>query len=148
RDVVDGQRAQLDVDPGHFGREPSLREVALVAVDAHDAVGPAPLHLDGEEAGVATDVENGLAAQVPRDRVLDAAPEIARVVAEEVVRRGVHAAQIEVVEPIAQRADSLLDDPAVQLYSAHRHPSLAQTNGSVLVALSSPAVRSARSRSR
>ena len=49
-----------------LGGEPRLGQVALVGVDAHDAVGPAALHLDRVEPGVAADVEHGLPAQVVR----------------------------------------------------------------------------------
>ena len=48
--------------PQHLGGEARLREVVVVEVDAEHALGAAPLHLDGVEAGVAADVEHGLAA--------------------------------------------------------------------------------------
>ena len=45
--------------------EPRLREVAVVPVDADDALGAAALHLEGVEAGVAADVEHRRAGRDP-----------------------------------------------------------------------------------
>ena len=68
------QLPQLDVDARDLGREPRLGQVALVAVDADDAVGAAALHLDRVKAGVAADVEHRLPAQVLRDGVREPLP--------------------------------------------------------------------------
>src|SRR5437016_2313878 len=81
--VVDGQLAKLDVDAGDFRGEPRLGEVPAVGVDADHAVGVAALHLDRVEAGVAADIENGLAAKVPGYGVRKPAPFDRRIVAEE-----------------------------------------------------------------
>ena len=104
-DVVDRELAELDLEPSHLGGEARLGEVALVAVDAEHARGAAPLHLDGVEAGVAADVEHGLAGQVGRDRVGEAPPLHRRVVAEEMVGRGPTPSQVDVVEPGPERLD-------------------------------------------
>ena len=71
-DVVDGQLAELDVEPVDLGGEARLRQIVLVGVDAEHARGAAALHLHRVEAGVAADVEHGLAAQIGRDRVREA----------------------------------------------------------------------------
>jgi hypothetical protein len=63
-DVVDVEAAELDVEAGGLGGEAGLGEVALVAVHPEDAGGAAALHLEGVEAAVAADVEDGLAGEV------------------------------------------------------------------------------------
>ena len=62
-DLEHRQLAQLDVDAADLGGEAGLREVALVAVDAEHALGATALHLDGIEAAVAADVEDGAAGR-------------------------------------------------------------------------------------
>ena len=85
--------------PSTSAAKRAWREVVVVEVDADHARGAAPLHLDGVEAGVAADVEHGLAGEVLRDGVLEAAPLDVRVVAQEMLGRGLDAAQVDVVEP-------------------------------------------------
>ena len=68
-DVVDGQMAELDVEPGHLGGEAGLRKVVVVEIDAEHARGAAPLHLDRVEAAIAADVEHALAAEIGRNGV-------------------------------------------------------------------------------
>ena len=60
-DVVDRQLPELDLGSADLGGEPRLRQIVVVEVDAEHALGAAPLHLDRVEAGVAADVEHGLA---------------------------------------------------------------------------------------
>jgi hypothetical protein len=108
-DVVDRELAELDVLARHFGREARLREVALVEIDAEHARGAALLHLDRVEAAVAADVEHGLAREVLRDRVREAAPFDGGVVAEEMVRGGPGAVEVDVVEPGPERLRPALD---------------------------------------
>src|SRR5690606_16550664 len=74
-----------------------------------DAIRAAALHLDRIEARVAPDVEHRLAAQIARDGGLEPPPFEGRVVAEEMVRRGAHAAEVEVVEPRPERLDPRRD---------------------------------------
>ena len=102
-DVVDGQLAELDVEPGDLGGEAGLGQVVVVEVDAEHALGAAPLHLDRVEAAVAADVEHGLAGEVRRDRVGERSPLHRRVVAEEMVGRGRDAVEVDVVEPGPER---------------------------------------------
>ncbi len=102
--VVDGELAELDLGAADLGGEARLGEVAFVGVDSHHAVRAAPLHLDRVEAGVAADIEHGLAAQVRRERVGEVTPLDGGVVAQEMVGRGLNPAQVEVVEPLAEVA--------------------------------------------
>src|SRR5690606_16569181 len=62
----------------------------------------APLHLDGKEAGVAADVEHGAAVQVRRQRRRDASPLEAGIIAEEMVGSRADAAEVDIVEPVAE----------------------------------------------
>jgi hypothetical protein len=109
RDVVDAHPDELDLGAGDLGREARLRQVAVVGVDADDARRAAPLHLDRVEAGVAPDVEHGLAPEIGRDRALEAAPFQRGVVPQEMVRRRLHAVQIEVMEPLPERRHARRD---------------------------------------
>ena len=63
-DAVHVELAQLDLEPEHARGEPGLREVARGAVDRDHARRAPALHLERVEAGVAADVEHGLAAQI------------------------------------------------------------------------------------
>lgn len=108
-DVIDGQLSKLDVHRADLGREAGLREIAVTGVESDNLSRPAPLHLDRVEAGVATDIEHGLAAEVPRHTGRDMPPENRGVVAQKVSRRRLHAGQVDIVEPIAQRGDTALD---------------------------------------
>src|SRR5205823_8424127 len=89
-----------------FAREPRLTEIPFVAVDPEHAVGPAALHLDRVEAGVAADVEHAFAAEVPGQLRREAAELGAGIIAEEMVGRGPRAAEIDVVKPGAERDDA------------------------------------------
>ena len=105
-DVIDRELGELDVvEAERLGREPRLREIAVVAVDAEHPRRAAPLHLDRVEARVAADVEHGLAGEVRRHGIGEATELGARIVAEEMVGRGLDAAQIDIVEPGSQRLD-------------------------------------------
>ena len=69
--------------------------------------GTALLHLDGIEAAVAADIEHACARQVFRNCRLNVLPFHIRKIAGEVLGRRPHAAQVNVVEPIAQLSYAL-----------------------------------------
>ena len=93
--IVDVELGELDiVIAERFAREPGLREIALVAVDAEHARRAAALHLDRIEAGVAADVEHALARKILRQMRREAAEFRAWIIAEEMVGRGPHAAEV------------------------------------------------------
>ena len=69
REFVYGHPPELDVGGLDLRREPRLRQVALVRVEAKNARGAAPLHFDGIEAGVTADVEHRPSGQVRRNRI-------------------------------------------------------------------------------
>src|SRR5512132_3809733 len=108
-DVIDGQLAELDLDLADLCGEASLPEIAVTGIEPDDARGPAPLHLDRVEAGVAANVENGHAGQVLRQAGGDVPPQNGRIVTQKVPRRRLHAGQVDVVEPFPQRSDAALD---------------------------------------
>ena len=83
----------------HLGGEPGLRQVVLVEVDAEHAARAAPLHLDRIEAAIAADIEHALAGEIGRERVGEACPFDAGVIAQEMLRRRLHAVEVDVVEP-------------------------------------------------
>jgi len=74
-----------------------------------DAIGAAAFHFEGVEAAVAADVEDGGAAEVGGEDVLEGGPLGGGVIAEEVMGSGGDAAELEVVEPGAQLGDAFLD---------------------------------------
>ena len=112
-DLIDRHVPELDIGIQHFGGEARLRQVILVGVDTHHAVCAPALHLDGVKAGIAADVENGLSAEVLRNGVGEFLPFHAGIVAEEVIRRGLHAAEVEIVEPLSQLLDLALQGLAI-----------------------------------
>src|SRR6185437_5015828 len=99
---IDGEPVKFNVRAHHLGREPRLREIALVVVDRDYAVGAAPLHFERIEAGVAADIEHCFPAQIPRNRMLETLPLEARIVTEKMVRRGLDAVEIEIVKLVAE----------------------------------------------
>src|SRR3982751_4682765 len=99
---------QLDVGGTNLRREARLLEIAWVGVDADDARRAAALHLQRVESGVAADVEHGLAGEISRNCVREAAPLHSRIIAEEMVGGGAHATEVEILKPVAQ----LMDAPA------------------------------------
>jgi hypothetical protein len=108
-DVVHRELPELDVEAGDLAGEARLREVALVRVDPHDPGGAAALHLEREEPGVAPDVEDGLPIEALRQGARDGAPHDVGVIAEEVLRGGLHPVEVEVVKPLAELVDPPLD---------------------------------------
>ena len=107
--VVDRKLAELDLGPLDLGRKPRLGEVVRVGVDRDHPVGAAPLHLQRVEPGVAADVEHAPPTQVGRDRVREALPLDVGVVAQEVLGRGPHPAEVHVVEPGPELVDPAPD---------------------------------------
>ncbi|MGY4488965.1 hypothetical protein ACVWWR_008156 [Bradyrhizobium sp. LM3.2] len=61
-----------------------MLEIFVVGVQAEDALGAAPLHLHGVEAGIAADIEYGLAVETVRDDPGEASPFHVGIVAEKV----------------------------------------------------------------
>src|SRR5712671_2117602 len=74
-----------------------------------DAGGAAPLHLQRVESAVTADVEHRPPAQIGRDRVGEALPFDRRVIAEEMVGRGLDPAEIDIVKPGPELADGFAD---------------------------------------
>lgn len=107
--VPNGKTAKLDVDAFHFGGEPGLAEVVLVGIDAEDTRGTAALHLQRVEACVATDVEDGFAGEICRKSIAEACELNFRIIAEEMMRRGLDAAEAQIMEPGAERFNLLLE---------------------------------------
>src|ERR1043166_4522623 len=99
---IHGEIAKLNVHLTYFGREAGLVQILSVSVDTDNPFRTALLHLDRVKACVAADVEHRFAGQVRGNGVCKVAPFDFRVVAEEVVGSSFHAAQVEVVKPLAQ----------------------------------------------
>jgi hypothetical protein len=120
RQLVHRELVELDIEVHDVGGEPRLCKVARVGVDAHHARRAAALHLETVESRVAPDVEHRLAGQIRGKRVREALPFDGGVIAEEVIRRRLDAAQIDVVKPVAQLANAIADGVGRQAGDAHR----------------------------
>ena len=105
RDVVDRELGEFDVAARDLGGKPRLAQVAFVDIDRQHPGGAAPLHFERVETAVAADIEHAAAGQIGWDGMREAAPFDGWIVAEEMVGRGLHAAEIDVVEPRPQRRD-------------------------------------------
>jgi len=108
-DIVGRHLAEFDLETGDFGCKFRLRQVFIVGIKAEHALRTPALHFHGVEAGIAADVENGLALQIIRDDAGETAPLDLRVVPQEVRRRGTDTLQIEIVKPGAERIDTATD---------------------------------------
>ena len=99
--LINREPLEIDVQAADLGGETGLGEIQLTLIDAQHTLGAPAFHLEGVEPGVASDVENGLASEISGDRVSEAPPLHARVVAEKMVRGGPHPGQIQIVKPRA-----------------------------------------------
>ena len=108
-DVIDRELLKLDIQPLNVSGKPRLRQIILIEIHAQHARRTAPLHLHGIEPGVAADVQHRLTRQVGGQAVLEPPPFHGRVITQEMLRRGLHPAQIHVVEPGSQRLRPRLD---------------------------------------
>src|SRR3954464_5182004 len=113
--VIDRELPELYVKATDLRGKAGLRKIDLVEVDADDPVRAAFLHLNRVEAGVTSDIEDRPAFQIGRNRVRKIAPLDVRVVAEEMVRRSTDAAQIQIVKPLPQLCNFLLDSQCIPL---------------------------------
>ena len=69
-----------------------------------------------------------MAARGARDRVLEASPLHVRIVVQEVVRRGGHAIEVDVVEPLAERLGAGADLGLGQLHGHDASCTVARTS--------------------
>ena len=76
-------------------------------VDAKHARSPTPLHLDRIKARVAAYIEDGAAGKVTWNGMGEAPPLQGWIIPEKMIRRGLHTADLDVVKPITQCADTL-----------------------------------------
>ena len=83
-----------------------LRQIAFIDIDADHAVGSATFHLDAVEPSVTTDIEYRFSLEIRRNRMFESC-HFTREIAEEMFRRGLHATEVDVVEPFAERPDLL-----------------------------------------
>lgn len=97
--LVYGHQVKGDVEIEHFGGETCLLEIVVIVIDAEHAAGSAQFHLDGVKPAIAPDVENRHAGQVLRKGVFEPLPFSSRIVPQEVIWRGLYAAERKVVEP-------------------------------------------------
>src|SRR5437763_6650496 len=106
--VVDRELAEFDIEPKGFGGETRLGKVTVVEIDSEHAICTTPFHLDTVEPGITTNIKYCFAAQILRDIAPKSLPFYAWIVAQKMIGRSLHTAKVNIVEPIAQCADALL----------------------------------------
>ncbi len=108
-----GVERPIDSMPGHAQRSVDrlgaevdevsaigLRSVLLFGLpDTKDPIGSAALNLDGIKSGMAADIQHRRAAQIFRHGGRKSPPFDHRIVAQEVIRRGLNTMKIEVMKP-------------------------------------------------
>src|SRR5437868_1327860 len=99
--VVNGEFAKFDFAAERFRGKFCLGQISVVEIDRHHAVGAASFHFDAVEPAIATDVQHCLTAQIRRNRILKSLPLYAWIIAQKMIWRGLHAAYVEIVKPIA-----------------------------------------------
>src|SRR3954466_15374917 len=97
--VIHRKFAKLDLISERLRGETGLRQVPVVKIDRHHAIGAPPFHFDAVEPAVAADVEYCFAPQIRRNRMLEPLPFDARIIAKEMVRCGLDTANLDVVKP-------------------------------------------------
>src|SRR5215216_953036 len=102
RNAIDGKIPKLNLHSIHFRSKPRLVQVFLISVNSDYAFSAALLHLDRIKTCVATNIEDRFSRQVIGNGMSKALPFDLRVVSEKVTRSCLHAAQVEVVKPLAQ----------------------------------------------
>src|SRR6185312_3152074 len=102
-----GKPPPFDIQAGNLRGKSRLIQVALVRIDAEHAVRAAAFHLQRVKSGIATHIQNGFAMQIRRYRMRETLPLDRRIIAEKMMRSGIRAAKIDVVEPLTKFADSL-----------------------------------------
>jgi len=108
--VIDGGPLERDVQPKNLCREPRLRDLPSLRVDAEHPGRAKPLGLETVEAGVAADVQHALPRKIGRQVRLEELPcrfgMVARFVRARSELRFQLRTEIDVVKPGVQRPDS------------------------------------------
>ena len=105
-DVVDRELREFDVEPGHLGGETRLRQIVLVVVDRRARGRRRAVSSRSSRSPPLQPISSTvLPAQVVGHRMREAPPFDRGIVAEEMVGRGLHAAEIDIVKPRAERRD-------------------------------------------
>jgi len=106
--VVHGALLELDIQLERLRRKACLVQVTLAYVNTKHAISAPAFRLDRIEAAVAANIQNRSSPQVLRQRMRDVSPLDVWKVAQEMVRSGPDTVEIEVVKPVAQLPDLLL----------------------------------------
>ena len=100
--VVNIQLPELDIQPADFSGESRLFQISRIRIDAYDPCGAAAFHFNGVETSVAADIQNCLPGKVGWNTCLENTPFAGRVVTQEVIRRRLYSAEIDVMKPFAE----------------------------------------------
>src|SRR5471032_150011 len=116
--IINGTLGKLDLQTKDLRGKARLIEITIVHVNAQNAAGASLLEFNGMEAAVASDVEDGGARQIRGQRGSDVLPLYIRKIAQEMMRRGENAIQVDIVEPITHFRDAACEFlVAVQILS-------------------------------
>jgi hypothetical protein len=95
---------KLDLNLFHLCGKSSLLQIVLIRIDSQNTFGAPPLHFERVEAGVAAYIENRLASQICRNRILESSKFDPRIIAQEMIRSCFDTMDPEIVEPRAKGA--------------------------------------------
>src|SRR5215469_12472924 len=95
RDSIDIQFAKLDLCITDLRCKTRLFQITGIRIDTKYASGSAAFHLDRIETRITTDIENGFAAQIGRNRMFEAPPFEARIIAQEVIGGSLNSAEVQ-----------------------------------------------------
>ncbi len=105
--VVNGHLLEFNIQLPDFGSQSSLGQIARIGIYRHHQIGASVLHFQCIKASVAANLQDGTASKILRDAFLQSLPLNSGIVAQEMVRGGPFAGQIDVLKPITQFLDSL-----------------------------------------
>jgi hypothetical protein len=106
--LIDRHLEKLDVQLQRGGGKAGLAQVAVVEIDSDHTGGVALFHLDGIKTGVTSQVEHRRAGKILGQGGAQVLPLYVGIIAQEMLWRRPHAAQVDVVEPVAELGDLLL----------------------------------------
>ena len=111
-DAVYIQFAEFDIGSANLRGEAGLRQVCGAHIDPHDPGGTPPLHLERVEPRIAADVEHGFSGEIRRYGTGEVQPLTGWIVAEKVIGSCRHAAEVDVLEPVAELPALCVECPA------------------------------------
>jgi hypothetical protein len=99
---------KFDINLFYLRRKSCLSEIVLIGVNTQHLGCTATLHFKRIEARIASDVQHALAGEISRYRMPESRELCFRIVAEEMIRRRLYAAEAHIMKPWTKRSDIVL----------------------------------------